>query len=239
VTIEEKIVLARTEEQQRLNKLREAFQKAFPNPERKGCPDRGVLRALVAGRMEPGEKQKWIDHFCFCSPCSEEYSELRRARLRTERLRTAGIAAAVILCAALGVWGWKHSRIKEGKSSVTPAAAEVTRALREQIVDLRNWSQERSDGATGGTTSESITLHRWNTQLVIYLPMGSEPGKYEIRIVGKDGKPLLNAGGTARVESGNTVFRAEADFSRLAPGQYLLGIRQPPWEWRFLRVALR
>lgn len=235
---EERIVRARTEEQQRLKKLREAFRLAFPNPERKGCPGRELMRGMVAGRIAPDEEQRWIDHFCFCSPCSEEYSELRRARLRTERLRTTGIAAAVMLCAALGVWGWRHFRIKE-KSSIAPAVAEVAPALREQILDLRNWSQERSDGATGGTTSENITLYRWNTQLVIYLPLGSEPGKYEIRVVDKDGKPIFNAGGTAQIENGNTVFRAQADFSRFAPGHYMLGIRQPPWDWRFSLLTLR
>src|SRR5579883_2683152 len=98
---EERIVRARTEEQQRLKKLREAFRLAFPNPERKGCPGRELMRGMVAGRIAPDEEQRWIDHFCFCSPCyalvpAPDIPFAPGLGTPAETLRAAFLSAAVL-----------------------------------------------------------------------------------------------------------------------------------------------
>ncbi|MGH9342820.1 MAG: hypothetical protein ACRD19_03535, partial [Terriglobia bacterium] len=92
--------------------------------------------------------------------------------------------------------------------------------------------------ATKSAQKTPLELHRWPTSLVIYLPLGSEPGKYEVRIAGDKG-PAVDVSGIARLENGNTVFRAKVNLSQLQPGQYSLGIRQPPWDWRYLPAKLQ
>ncbi|MGH9739292.1 MAG: hypothetical protein ACRD4X_12015 [Candidatus Acidiferrales bacterium] len=74
---------------------------------------------------------------------------------------------------------------------------------------------------------------------MIYLPMGSQPGRYEVRIASENNQAGSNVGGIARIENGNTVLRVRIDLSKLNPGQYSLGIRQPPWDWRYYPFALR
>lgn len=77
------------------------------------------------------------------------------------------------------------------------------------------------------------------TSLVIYLPMGSPPGNYELRITGAQNHPPLGAAGVARIEAGNTVLRVRLDLGKLPAGRYSLGIRQPPWDWRYYPLALQ
>jgi hypothetical protein len=41
------------------------------------------------------------------------------------------------------------------------------------------------------------------------------------------------------VENGTTVLRVRLDLSRQSPGNYLIGLRQPPSDWTFYPVTLQ
>ena len=70
------------------------------------------------------------------------------------------------------------------------------------------------------------------------LPSGSKPGKYEIKIL-EGIQAVLDMDGVAHVEDENTVVRVRADLNSLKPGRYSLGIRQPPWDWRYLLINVQ
>ena len=54
------------------------LQGGFPNPERTGCPDKSILKAIAFREISPDQVMDWIDHLGFCSPCYKEYALLRR-----------------------------------------------------------------------------------------------------------------------------------------------------------------
>ncbi|MGH9328657.1 MAG: hypothetical protein ACRD2B_18470, partial [Terriglobia bacterium] len=101
------------------------------------------------------------------------------------------------------------------------------------------WSAVRSDEEAPSPGEKRLEVHRAKLALTIFLPLGSEPGKYEIEILRRKGTPLLGLGGIARIENGNTVLSTRADLNKLASGNYLIAIRQPPWDWRYYPFTLR
>ena len=55
--------------------LRDYLLKAFPNPERKGCPDEGTLKALAERRLPLNDPA--MLHTASCSECYTEYRNFR------------------------------------------------------------------------------------------------------------------------------------------------------------------
>ncbi|MGH9398356.1 MAG: hypothetical protein ACRD18_16095 [Terriglobia bacterium] len=106
------------------------------------------------------------------------------------------------------------------------------------MLDLRGWSAVRSDEEAPNAGQKRLELRRGKLALAIYLPMGSEPGKYDIEILRNKAAPLLKLDGTARIENGNTILSTRADLSKLASGNYLIGIRQSAWDWRYYPLTI-
>lgn len=226
-------VISKREEKRLLEMGRQVFSNSFPNPERKGCPGAGVLRAIAAGKgLEPDEDD-WISHCSRCSPCYRDLGGFRRAFVRQRLLRRLGAAAIVIAAICAGTWLAMNRHARRSSEAIIAENARTESAIQNATLDLRGWSTVRSDQAAPNPSRKSLELQRGLLALSIYLPMGSQPGKYEIEILRSQGKPLLKVAGTARIVDGNTVLSARVDLSNFQPGQYSLGIRQPPWEWRY------
>ena len=73
----------------------------------------------------------------------------------------------------------------------------------------------------------------------MYLPIGSEEGRYEIRIVREVETPLLTMGGTATLKNRNVVLRLRTDLAGFAPGRYLLAVRKANFSWTYYPIALK
>jgi hypothetical protein len=231
-------VMSRKEERRFLELGRQVFLNDFPNPERKGCPGPGVLKLIAAGKAPVADDDRWIDHCASCSPCYRELGEFRRAFVRQRRLRVLSATAILIAAVCVGTWLAMNRGAKSHGGGIaenrTPAAA-----LEKQVLDLRRWSAARSDQAGAAQRQKPLELRRARTSLLIYLPMGSLPGRYDVEIAGGGNHNALGANGVARIEDGNTVLRVQLDLRKLVAGQYSLGIRQPPWDWRYHPLALR
>jgi hypothetical protein len=75
--------------------------------------------------------------------------------------------------------------------------------------------------------------------LLIYLPFGSEPGKYKVELMRdeKDTAPLAVFSGYAEIRGGLTVLQVSPDLSGLVPGTYVLSVSQNSssrWTCRFI-----
>lgn len=216
--------------------VQQAILREFPNPERKGCPGTEVLRGL-ANRARPTRDAAW-EHVTHCSPCYREFLDLReevKRRLELERRQAirrraviGGIAVALI---GGGIAAYELFERRE------PAPAELGPSL-PALLDLRDSSGTRSAGGQT-TAAKSHVLPAKRLDLTILLPIGSEPGRYDIQWLKDIDKPLLSTSGNALVENGTTVLRVRLDLSRQAPGNYLIGVRQPPSDWTFYPVTLR
>ncbi len=230
-------VLSKKDEKRFLELGRQVFLNDFPNPERKGCPDSKVIQESAAGSLPAGEANKWMLHFTSCSPCSREFSEFRRQLQRLKQVKVASVSALCIAAVCAAVWfaTSRRANVKSGENIATGSSARI---YRQEVLDLRSWSAVRSDQAAPTPGQKPLTLQRANALVVIYLPMGSRPGKYDLRIAGEKNLGAFTASGIAQIENGNTVLRVRMDLSKLIPGQYSLGIRQPPWNWRSLSVTV-
>jgi hypothetical protein len=234
-------VISKKEEKRLLDLGRGVFANSFPNPERKGCPGSSILKTIAAGKGlgSGADEDDWISHCSRCSPCFRELAEFRRVFVRQRQIRRFSAAAIVIAAVCVGTWVAMSHRAKTYSGGAIAENRAPAGAMHPEVLDLRNWSAMRSDQAVPPEGQKPLELRRALASLVVYLPMGSPPGAYEVRIAGGPNQRPVGVGGVARVENGNTVLRVRLDLSELIPGQYSLSIRQPPWDWRSYPFTLR
>jgi hypothetical protein len=213
---------------------------ANPNPARVGCPPRDALTAL-ARRERPIDDPAY-DHLIKCSPCYREVRALQqRSALRPSGFqsprRWAAVAAAVIIIGVAAGWlvSSRSTRAVPGNE-----VAPVTRTpeLSAQL-DLRKYTAIR--GEEKRPDLEPLSLPPGRVQATILLPVGSEPGEYEIQVLDADLRSRVSANGTADLRDHVTTLQAMLDLSSVNPGAYQLAVRRHNEEWRMfpLRLATR
>jgi hypothetical protein len=213
--------------EQRYERLKDTVQQTilqnFPNPERKGCPADAVVRE-VAERRDLIEDDAW-QHITHCSPCYATFLQFKDEFRARRRRRGLGIIAGAIAFVALaGAFAIYEVRDGSEQASVESHDSYVAATL-----DLRDSSSQR--GADTSPTAHPIpSLHRQKLDLTIDLPFGSEPGKYEIQLR-QGGQALFTAEATAVWNRGNAELHVKLDLSKVAPGEYILAIRQPLLSW--------
>lgn len=109
------------------------------------------------------------------------------------------------------------------------------------VLNLESESATRNlPESTPKGSSDLQRLPRGRLALVIYLPLGSEAGDYDIRLLKNesDANPLATFSGTADVENGLTALRVSPDLRKFEAGPYVLGIRHGNESWRYYRFAL-
>lgn len=217
--------------------VQQAILREFPNPERKGCPGADILRQL-ANRPRPTRDAAW-EHVTHCSPCYREFLDLRAevrqrvelAHRRTIRRRVAvgGIAVALTGIAVAAYEIFQPSG---------PGSSEQLGPYKPALLDLRDASATRGAGHQSRKPKPHI-LPAKRLDLTILLPIMSEPGPYDIQLLKNADNTLLNASGNASVERGMTILRVKLDLSRQQPGNFFVGLRQPPSDWAFYPVRLQ
>jgi hypothetical protein len=111
------------------------------------------------------------------------------------------------------------------------------RIYRNVILDVRDQSVARGESPRP-PERKYPKIPRGLLDLSIYLPFGSEAGKYHLTIYKDPAKPLLSTTGIARIRQGTTIVRIKLDTSQMSPGAYILESRQADWTsgytYRFL-----
>ena len=201
---------------------------AFPNPERSGCPDEEILRAIASRKLSLELAADWSDHLGFCSPCFAEYDALRRQMRVRRRIRFAALAACIALGVFGGIWlwfaGWRQHTIRGND--------EMAYAL-----DLRNRVAFRGEGPA--PVEAPLEIPRGRLFLTVYLPLGSEAGEYDFAIAQQPGTPLIRAGASATLREGVAAFNVKVNLESMRPGPYFACIRRTGLSWRYYRVELK
>jgi len=212
------------DEKRILDALGRGLLKEFPNPGRAGCPGSDVLKRIASHEMPLTEAEKWLDHLTSCSPCYNDFSQLK-VTYKQRRTRTfLAIAAGILIVASLAGWAFLG---KHKESFIAQTA----------VLDLRNRSIPR--GIEPNPAEPAIEVNRAATQWNIYLPVGSSEGQYDIRIVKPSGEILFAAGGTAKLEDQITSLQIPGGLSSSRPGRYVLQIRKTGSEWSSYPLLLR
>jgi hypothetical protein len=207
------------------------FGRANPNPTRSGCPSTDVLKAL--SRKERPIADPGYDHLAQCSPCYREFRGFQQAgaRARAHRRRRLLAAAAAILI--VGVVSWTALRRNSTPSTPTPTGSSLSQTAR---LDLRPFSVVR--GAERGAEPEPVVLPRGRVSVTILLPVGSEPGEYEVSLVDEAVAVGASSVGTAALRDYITTLETVIDLSTISPGRYQLRIRRTGDGWQTFPARL-
>lgn len=227
--------------------LNDFLLEAFPNPERKGCPDDETLKAFAEDRLLPGNPV--LSHVSSCSECYREYRHYRQdwkeassndaaAATRAHSsvpsssafpkqqkpsvppFRGWAIAAGVTVVLGTGLF-FAH------RHHPAPAAGALVASDANSIgvdVDLFNAVTTRSGGDDEATPLEQVSLPSSVVNLSMTLPRFSQIGPYQI-LVSKDraGRDVVARGTGQAFETDQKVrLSVSLDLRHTAPGMYFL-----------------
>ena len=210
--------------------------RAHPNPAREGCPPRDLLVSLSRRELPIGDPA--YDHLSKCSPCYQEFRALQqadaaaqKAAVRQKRLTYA--AAAALLVLAIG-GSWFAFR-KAGGAPDTARSAALS--AQEARLDLRPFAVTRGDERA--RDAAALTLSRARLNATILLPVGAEPGDYEVQLLDPNLQSRATSKGTAAIVDYVTTLQTTLDTSRLPPGGYQLAVRRQGEDWRMFPARLQ
>jgi hypothetical protein len=195
------------EERRLLDALGRGLLKEFPNPERSGCPGADVLKRIASRTMPLDEAQKWLDHLGSCSPCYGDFSEFRKIHELQQKRTLLAIAASILLAAGVAGWVLLHGH-------------NETLVAQTAVLDLRNRSVPR--GTEPNPIEPPLIVSRAAAHWNIFLPFGSDAGKYDIRLLGGSGELLVSTKADAKLTDGVTEIQIAVDLASRSPGHCVL-----------------
>jgi len=212
------------EEKRILDLLNKGLSRDFPNPQRIGCPGTAILKSIALHKLPLAEADPWLEHFSSCSPCFQEFTEIRKQAADKRRQTQMWLAAAAMVLLAVAGWMWVRSR-------PTGQTAAVV------VLDLRGRSSARGENSSE-TSQPPLEIPRSAKSLNLELPIGSNEGAYDVVLLNPSGAELFRVSATAKLEDHIVVLRANVDLARVSPGSYFLGVRQPGLEWTRFPIRL-
>lgn len=215
---------------------------AHPNPTREGCPPREALVALARRQVPVGDPIG--EHVSQCSPCYREMRAIQQA----EGIRPADeprasrswwpAAAAAVLVVAAGLVAWLVYGNRPPAPSPSPVPGQVVAEAEpvEVTLDLRKYSVTRSDAPAEDLPP--LVLPRAKVRLTLLLPVGSEAGEYEVRVVGQEAEVVARA--VVKAEKTGFLVRLVATLELVAakPGSHQLITRRRTEEWTRYEVRV-
>jgi hypothetical protein len=210
--------------------------RAHPNPTREGCPPRDLLVSLSRHELPIGDPA--YDHLSKCSPCYQEFRALQQGdaaaqKAAVRRKRIVYAAAAAVLVLAIG-GSWFALRRVGGTAET---ARSTSLAAQEARLDLRPFAVTRGDDRA--RDSAALTLSRARLKATILLPVGAEPGDYEVQLLDANLQSRATSKGSAAIVDYITTLETTLDTSALPPGGYQLAVRRQGEDWRLFPARLQ
>jgi Putative zinc-finger len=223
-----------------------------------------LVTDYLEGCLTPERQQEVEQHLASCNDCPTYFTQMRQflnalplakeragpvevppvileafltGKLPRSARRPGGpqivvISAAVVITILAMVWVWNrlnpHRGVRPGNSPSDSYQAAT--------LDLRKWSVLRGEN---NPPNSPLQLPRKPLALSILLPVGREPGAYEVTVSRTPGQPLTSVGSNGQFEDHITVLHAKIDLTALPSGTYQLGVRQQGWDWTYYPLVLR
>lgn len=222
------------------DEIDELFSRANPNPARAGCPPHDVLLAVARKRLPIGDPA--YEHLAKCSPCYQEFRRLQqsaqesRHRFSATRATWLAAAAAVVLL-AIGA-AWMLWPIPKPASTTGSVVADNSAVVAQPFqIDLRKYSVSRTDQQA--SSPEPVLLARGSLNVTILLPVGSEPGRYDVQLLDATLRSQTSATGQAEIKDFVTTLQTTLDLRSVAPGSYQLALRHDGDDWRLFPASVK
>lgn len=205
--------------------FRQAIIRAYPNPQRVGCPAPEILEGMARRTVPISPSDQ--EHIFHCSPCFSRYLGIRNQIRRRRMIRLTGIAAVAALVLASIVFIGYRALYR------TPTPQFATAFNLQERPVFRGLHQ-------AAIHPSPFVLPRGIVHLSLTLPLGSEPGAYQVQVC-RDGQtdPLLSTSGQAVLgRGGSTVLAIDLNSAKLRSGKYALGVRKDDSEWSYSPLVL-
>jgi len=234
--------LSKKQERHLLRLGRKLMLDRHPNPQRLGCPSKNELKVTAVNRaLLPQTKvDSVVDHITLCSPCFREFSRYRRnARFRKRLPVLLTACGFLVLVTALA--GAYIARIwRQQQPNMITRVPPRQPAYQAIAMDLRTRSPLRSDESQAQRQAGPPLRLPWApVDLSIYLPIGSDGGRYTIQILRRDQQPLLTAEGDATMQDNIMVLHVQLNFQQIAPGDYFFALREATFPWSYYPLKIK
>ena len=222
----------------------ELLLRAYPNPERKGCPG---SQALQDAAEEPVSfDHPTLQHIRQCSPCFAEFRVFRDARRSRDRLQRlawlSGIAALLMVgVAAIAFSLYRNSHSMRGRTDSASVRDTASRPVAQLVaLDFRSLSPVRGAAPESTDPAHSWVIPAAIVTLRMTLPFASDDGSYRLEFVRNDDVTVKKFSGSAQINEGDTVLTAyDVDLSRISPGKYKLLFAHADASWHAAEVMIR
>lgn len=219
----------------------EVLSRANPNPERIGCPPRDTLIRLARRAQPLGDPA--YEHLVKCSPCYREFRAMQEERsvrpvagATSSWSRWTAAAAIVLLTVGLaGIWFYMTGRM----SPTAPTAGSSSQSADVRIteLDLRKFTATRSQQTDAETAP--VTLPKALVDLTLLMPVGSEPGSYDVQLLDADLQSKASAHAAGEIRDYVTTIRTTLDLRSVEPGTYQLAVRRAGDDWRLFPARVQ
>ena len=197
--------------------LQAAALREFPNPERVGCPEPGVLDDMSRRKVEMTQAQ--LHHVTHCSPCFQTFLSIREEirKRQAVRFRIAAAAGAAVIAVGAIVYTGLTVRSTAPRERVLATSATL---------DLRLLSENRgADSSRASEAKPALILPRKNLRLTLYFPAGADEGQYTLQLLDGQMRTLLKQHLSASLHNHVVTASAELDFDPF-PGVIRLPLRR-------------
>jgi hypothetical protein len=144
-------------------------------------------------------------------------------------------AAAAVLVTLVGGWFFFVAQDRAVPTDQVARQESQTPELRTEL-DLRQYAVTRSDQTKGDRPP--IPLPRGRLSVTILMPVGSEPGSYEIQVLDSELKSRASATGQAEIRNYITTLQSTIDLRSLPPGTYQLALRRRGEDWELFPARI-
>jgi hypothetical protein len=226
--------------------MKDFLLEAFPNPERKGCPDEDTIQAIAEDRLPANHPA--LLHVGSCSECYAEYLNFRqdwkeaqesKRTLETSselkamhtppsatafspsKIKAFPLAIAAGLFLAVGSFlVLKQHPVSSPVANPVASSASVSIAVNLFDVPTRRGGGEDQEAVP----LQEVTLPAGLVHLAITLPRFSENGKYQIQVLrDRTGRGVVATGfGDAEESNGRVSVKVTLDLRNAKSGAYFL-----------------